>query len=94
MPNLNLRPAVPGEMANESEHRRRIAERANVGLPIDGSYPMVAPLLLSSYTVAGVPDATLWTSGMIFVSNETGGATVAFSDGTNWRRVQDRAVIS
>ena len=31
---------------------------------------------------------------MIFVSNESGGATMAFYDGSNWRRVQDRAIIS
>ncbi len=28
------------------------------------------------------------------VSNETGGATMAFYDGSDWRRIQDRAVIS
>lgn len=50
-------------------------------------------LTLDSYTVATLPPAT--TPGqLIYVSNETGGATVAFSDGTNWRRVQDRAVVS
>ena len=48
---------------------------------------------LRSYTVAGLPAAT--TAGqMVFVSNETGGAVPAFSDGTNWRRVTDRAVVS
>lgn len=48
---------------------------------------------LRSYTVATVPSAA--PAGlMIYVSNETGGATVAFSDGTNWRRVQDRAVVA
>lgn len=48
---------------------------------------------LESYAVADVPPAT--TPGqLIFVSNETGGATVAFSDGTNWRRVQDRVIVS
>lgn len=52
------------------------------------------PLPLKSYTVAGVPDASLYTGHIIYVSNETGGATLAFSDGTDWRRVQDRAVIS
>jgi len=31
---------------------------------------------------------------MIYVSDESGGATLAFSDGLVWRRVQDRAVIS
>lgn len=48
---------------------------------------------LRSYTVATLPSAA--TAGqMIYVSNETGGATPAFSDGTNWRRVTDRAIVS
>ena len=51
-------------------------------------------VILDSYTVATVPDATEYQAGMIFVSDETGGAVPAFSDGTNWRRVTDRAVIS
>ena len=46
-----------------------------------------------SYTVATVPSAAQ-PGQMIFISNETGGATMAFSDGTNWRRITDRAVIS
>lgn len=49
---------------------------------------------LPSYTVAGVPSAATWTRGLIYVSNETGGAVPAFSDGTNWRRVTDRAIIA
>lgn len=52
------------------------------------------PLGLTSYTVASVPAAADYTNTIIYVSNETGGATIAFSDGTNWRRVQDRAIIS
>lgn len=48
---------------------------------------------LASYTVATVPSATE-PGRMIYVSDETGGAVVAFSDGTNWRRVTDRAVVS
>ena len=55
-----------------------------------------ATLLIQAktYTVAGVPSAASYPRGIIYVSNETGGATLAFSDGTNWRRVQDRAVVS
>lgn len=49
---------------------------------------------LPSYTVATLPTASDYEAHMIYVSDETGGATVAFSDGTNWRRVQDRAVVS
>ena len=48
-----------------------------------------------SYTVVGlpvVPDVT--EPSLIFVSDETGGAVPAFSDGTNWRRVTDRAIVA
>ena len=51
-------------------------------------------LTLPQYTVAGVPTASASTAQVIFVSNETGGATLAYSDGTNWRRLQDLAIIS
>lgn len=47
---------------------------------------------LPSYTVATLPAVA--AGGMIYVSDETGGAVVAFGDGTNWRRVTDRAIVS
>lgn len=46
-----------------------------------------------SYTVATLPSATI-AGGMVYVSDESGGAIMAFSDGTNWRRVTDRAIVS
>ena len=51
------------------------------------------PPILPSYTVAGVPSASP-AGKMAYISNESGGAVPAFSDGTNWRRVTDRAIIS
>jgi hypothetical protein len=51
-------------------------------------------LLTNTYTVATVPNASEWTQGLIYVSDETGGAIPAFSDGTNWRRVTDRNIVS
>ena len=48
---------------------------------------------LPVYTVATIPTAAN-QGGMIFVSDETGGAIPAFSDGTNWRRATDRAIVS
>lgn len=49
----------------------------------------------ASYTVGTVPSASAHGPGaMIYVSNDAGGAVPAFSDGTNWLRVTDRAVIS
>ena len=55
---------------------------------------VAVPFILATYTVATLPTASSFTRGLIYVSDETGGATLAFSDGTNWRRVQDRAVVS
>lgn len=66
----------------------RLRANAN-GVTITGS------MRLPSYTVAGAPSASTHGAGsMIYVSNESGGAVVAFSDGSSWRRVTDRAVIS
>lgn len=55
-------------------------------LDVDGA------IKVKSYTVSSLPTNT--AGGIAFVSNETGGAVLAFSDGTNWRRVTDRAVVS
>ena len=50
---------------------------------------------VGSYTVAGLPSATTSGAGaIVHVSNEVGGAVLAFSDGTSWRRVTDRIVVS
>lgn len=49
---------------------------------------------MKTYTVSTLPSAASYPRGVIYVSNEAGGATLAFSDSTNWRRVQDRAVVS
>jgi hypothetical protein len=51
-------------------------------------------VVLGAFTVATLPSVGSYTGGIIYVSDETGGATLAFSDGTNWRRVQDRAIVS
>jgi hypothetical protein len=58
------------------------------------SIELQKPIVLARYTVATVPDATVYTGGTIYVSNESGGAVMAFSDGTNWRRVTDRQIIT
>ena len=60
----------------------------------DGTLAATGPVRLATYTVATVPTAADYTQGLIYVSNEAGGATPAFSDGTNWRRFADRAIIS
>lgn len=55
---------------------------------------LAQPHVLPTYTVATVPSAATYARGLIYVSDETGGAVPAFSDGTNWRRVTDRNIVS
>lgn len=66
----------------------------SVNLLYDRIGPDVPSGPLATYTVATVPSAAEHVRKLIYVSDETGGPTVAFSDGTNWLRVQDRAVVS
>lgn len=52
-------------------------------------------IVMESYTKTTLPDVPDVNSpGLIFVSDDVGGSVPAFSDGTNWRRVTDRDIIS
>lgn len=52
------------------------------------------PVQIPSFTVSTVPSVASYVRCIIYVTDESGGATLAFCDGTNWRRVTDRAIIS
>ncbi len=53
------------------------------------------PVRVKAYTTTTLPNAGNAGSGAILmVSDEAGGAVLAFSDGANWRRVTDRAVVA
>lgn len=53
-----------------------------------------APVPLPSFSKANLPAASSYAACMIFVPDEVGGATPAFSDGANWRCVHDRTIVS
>ncbi len=78
--------------------RLRITSSGRVGIGTTTPSAMLhvnGELRIGSFTVAGLPSAsTLGAGAVVFVSNESGGAVLAFSDGTNWRRVTDRAIVS
>lgn len=58
-------------------------------LDVDGA------IKAKAYNVVNLPDATLNGAGaMIYVPDESGGAIMAFSDGSNWRRISDRSIVS
>jgi hypothetical protein len=52
------------------------------------------PFEFKSYTVANLPTSGIGAGAMAYCTDETGGAVPVFYDGSNWRRVTDRAVAS
>jgi hypothetical protein len=61
--------------------------------PINASGTGGGPVGLRSYPKASVPPAT--TAGqLIYVSDAATGATVCYSNGTNWLRVDTSAILS
>lgn len=66
----------------------------SVELDVVGDTKVSGVVQVGEYTVATLPTASTYQAGTIMVSDETGGYTMAFSDGTNWRRTQDRAIVS
>lgn len=50
---------------------------------------------IPSFTVAGLPNAGAAGAGALgFVSDASGGAILAFSDGSSWRRCDDRTTVT
>jgi Protein of unknown function (DUF2793) len=77
--------------------RLAIAASGNVGIGMTSpavKLDVDGPIRVKSYTVATVPSAAAAAGQIIYISDESGGAVIAFSDGTNWLRATDRAVIS
>ena len=73
---------------------RRVVDDLNAELDRLRSQRRNAPVPLPSFSKPDLPAAPSYPNCMIFVPNEAGGATPAYSDGTNWRRVADRAIVS
>jgi hypothetical protein len=88
--------SVMGRPLNSAGDPQDIQAGANGWfLQRDGDMVVFRLPKLPSYTVAGAPSASGMGAGsMIYVSNESGGAVPAFSDGTDWRRFTDRVIIS
>ena len=53
-----------------------------------------AGVKLPAYVKASLPDAGVNQQMQIYVTDDVGGATPAYSDGTDWKRYSDGNVIS
>lgn len=82
--------AFPGALQIRETQEVGLSRTPRVGIQLDSNGP-VAP---KAYTVAGLPAASVGAGAIVYVTNETGGPTLAFSDGTDWRRTSDNAVVS
>ncbi len=78
--------------------RMRILSSGEVGIATANpttTLHVAGPVRVGSATVAGLPSAsTVGVGSIVYVSDESGGAVLAFSDGANWRRSTDRVVVS
>lgn len=60
------------------------------------------PFKITGYSKLALPTAADWGvsttlnsfTSLIYVPDEVGGSTLAYSDGTNWRRVSDNAIVA
>ncbi|MFN3213091.1 MAG: DUF2793 domain-containing protein [Henriciella sp.] len=72
-------------------------DNGNVG--VDTYWPTAkldvsGPVRIGQVTWAELPNpANVGAGALIYVSDQPGGASLAFSDGTNWRTAHDRSVV-
>jgi hypothetical protein len=81
-------------MALEFSDIRRIALRSVIsafGLSVDED---ALVFQAQTFTVTTLPAAATYPRGVIYVSDQSTGAELAFSDGTNWRICSTRAIVS
>lgn len=86
------RVSIPLSTASTSTSSGALQVTGGVG--VGGDIFAGGAVVLGTFTVGTVPSASTYARGLIWVSNEAGGATVAYSNGTNWKRVYDAANIS
>ncbi len=55
--------------------------------------PITTLTVLANYSKAALPSASV-PGTLIYVTDEVAGAIPAYADGTNWRRISDRAIVS
>jgi hypothetical protein len=70
-----------------------VTAEADLGQLVTSGLIYPDQFVLPSFTTSTLPSAAI-AGAMIYVTDETGGPVPAFADGTNWRRVTDRAIVT
>ena len=52
------------------------------------------PVRLPRVSLSTLPDAATWVGALVFVTDATGGAVPAYSDGAGWRRTDTNVIVS
>jgi len=64
-------------------------------LDVTGNIKASGSVRVGTYTVETLPSASTAGAGaIIYVTNDIGGTILGFSDGSNWRRSDTRAIIA
>ena len=92
----HIKVSADGSVWREGMVVQAATGRIGIGIAAPTTTLHVAgPARVGTYAVAALPSAATSGAGaIVFVSNESGGAVLAFSDGIAWRRVTDRAVVT
>jgi hypothetical protein len=70
-----------------------VTQEADLGSLVTSGLIYTEQFFLPSFSTGTLPSASV-AGAMIYVTNESGGPVPAFADGTNWRRVTDRAIVT
>lgn len=76
--------------------RLTIRSNGDVGVGVDAplcKLDVDGAIRVKTFAKAALPSAAA-AGQLIYVSDEIGGPVIAFSDGTHWRRVTDRAIVA
>ncbi|MGL4324973.1 MAG: DUF2793 domain-containing protein [Beijerinckiaceae bacterium] len=93
---LHIKVSADGALWHEAIVIDPATGRTGIGTAAPSSTLHVAGTVrVGQYAKAALPSASANGAGaLIYVSDESDGPVMAFSDGTAWRRVTDRAIVS
>ncbi len=90
--------SFPIEFKQHNSVRLKIHTNGNVGIHHTAPTTPLhvgGAIRVGTATITELPSPSVSGMGaIIMVSNEAGGPTLAFSDGTNWLRFQDRSIVT